>query len=177
LKLKAGAKMIGSTAPSSGTSSEVFEYGECEVSGKPSCVVNGKTGESKEATIKTEPIENVLEYSSKKGAETEDAEETDTLLKPATGEGFAMLKLGTGCPIESESAVTGEVLAKNLGTPGKSAKAHEIETLEEGTYWNNESGVTTEHKVKKLKVFSEEAGNKGKAKVKTVGEKTWHLVN
>lgn len=172
------AEIFGSTPPNAGTSDEVFVYEECELEGSPKCEINKRTGESKEAKITTVTLEDRLVFSTKQGAKNENAEETDTLFKPKAGTTFLTIELGANCPRMATFVYKGEVLARNLGTPGKEEKTHGLEPIEEGAYFENEVKKTVEHKVGRLmEAAAALLGVSGKVVIELASKQEWSLFN
>jgi hypothetical protein len=174
LRLGSGAKLIGSSAPSPGTSEMTVEYGECGVEGKPKCEINGN------AKITLGPLVGTLVYSTKAGAEAESAKEAGLLLKakaPLTSLGSLTFK-GSECPWQATSAITGEILTKTVGgDPTESRPVHELEALEEGKYFSNEAGAAKGHEVKRVSAFGQEAGFTGQMVVQVGADLNWNLTS
>ena len=109
LELVKGAVLLGSNAGEPGKSDETIKYNECTVTGngEPCEVESPGKGE-----IVTEPLTNELAYASNKKSLVVE-------FKPVKGKKLLVLKFtGTGCK-ETETSVTGQVVAQVLTAPGE----------------------------------------------------------
>jgi hypothetical protein len=178
LKVAAGAKILGSTAPAAGTDEEVIVYEECKVVGKPLCKINGE--ESGKAKIKTELLKSTLVFETKAAAEAEKPP-TLTLFEPKTAANFVVLKLTGTCPPGGETfEIKGQVAVKDLpatGEPHLETNELEAPAVAIKEYFINKGGVTEKKAVTPLKFGLFSATYEGKARITLVSKEFWWVFN
>jgi hypothetical protein len=169
--VEAGATLNGGNGTTvAGKDKETLKYTGCTVEGKKEteCAVSG--GGEPNGTIKTKPLTSRLAWASKKAAEEENDDLTDTVFKPESGKEFVELDFtGEKCSllVPGKHKVEGEVAVENE-PPATTEHTHGINAPKEPIteVWSNVGGVATKEKVETFTVEGVlKAKYEGKSKV------------
>lgn len=167
--VETGAVLLGSNAPSPGTSTETLHYGGCVVKltsngeERKGCKVNS-LGQAA-GTVITQNLISKLAFQTLGAAEEERESATVSVMKPEAGSKFAELELsGEACPFPGvgKYAIEGEVVARNKeGNVHTSTHLLEEPATAVKVYFYNNAGTSVEERVKGLKAFGGSATSVG----------------
>jgi hypothetical protein len=133
VKFNKEARILGGNP---GTASGTLEYGECEVEGHSSCLING----GKE--LKSEPLAMTVVYTTEAAATEKNPEHSALLSEPVNAKlvFFKGEMTGTGCPKGGVYEVKGETLDTDIKAR-EHLKEHQLEASPAEDYWVNSGGV------------------------------------